>query len=118
LVVTALLGLVPALSLNVGFMISVFCVTPKVALFGLLVSDILHLVSQGPWQEKIAKKPVLDAEKGLHSAEVYVVDVGNALQSGANTRDEKPRLDETSRSECEQICCWHLRSSSGIIESI
>jgi hypothetical protein len=117
LVVAALIGLVPALSLNVGFMISVFCVTSKVALFGLLFSDILHLVIQGPWQEMIAKKPVVDAEKGLQSTEVYVVDVGNVLQSGADTRDEKPSLDEISRSECEQICCWHLMSSSGTSES-
>lgn len=98
-------------------MISVFCVTPKIALFGLLASDMIHLAFQGPWQEKISKKPVVDAEKGLQSTEVYVVDVGNVLQSGANTRDEKPRLDETSRSECEQICCWHLRSSNGTSES-
>ena len=48
-------------------MISVFCVTPKVALFGLLISDINHLAFQGPWQEKTAKKPVADAEKGLQS---------------------------------------------------
>ena len=63
-----LVGLVPALSLNVGFMISVFCVTPKIALFGLLVSDIIHLVFQGPWQEKTTKEPVADAEKGLQSS--------------------------------------------------
>jgi hypothetical protein len=117
LVVTALVGLVPALSLNVGFMISVFCVTPKVALFGLLASDMIHLVLQGPWQEKIAKKPVVDAEKGLQSTEVYVVDVGNVLQAGGNTRDQKSRLDETTRSDCEKICCWHLRSSSDTSES-
>lgn len=96
-------------------MISVFCVTPKVALFGLLVSDLVHMAFQGPWQEKLIKKPVVDAEKGLQSTadiqnniQEHVVDARKVLHSGANTRDEKPRLGETSRSECEQICCWHL----------
>jgi hypothetical protein len=67
LVVAALAGLIPALSLNIGFLISIFCVTPKVALFGLLVSDILHLVVQGPWQENEAKEQTMDVEKGLQS---------------------------------------------------
>lgn len=124
MLVATLVALVPALSLNVGFLISVFCVTPKVALFGLLFSDIIHLVFQGPWQEYIVKKPVVDAEKGLQStADIHesvpehVVDAGNVLQSDANTHDERPRPNETTRSECEQICCWHLGSSNGARES-
>jgi hypothetical protein len=125
LVTATLVGLVPALSLNVGFMISVFCVTPKVALFGLLVSDIIHLVFQGPWQESIAKKPVEDAEKGLQSTadihenvQEHVVDAGKALQSDANTHDEKPRLKETTRLACEKPCCWHLGSPNGAGDSV
>lgn len=61
------MGLVPALSLSIGFMISVFCVTPKIALFGLLVSDTLHLIFQGHWQENTTTEPVVDVEKGLQS---------------------------------------------------
>ena len=105
-------------------MISVFCVTPKVALFGLLFSDIIHLVFQGPWQETIAKKPVADAEKGLLStADIHeivqerAVDAGKVLRSDGSTHDEKPRPNETARSECELICCWHLGPSSGTSES-
>lgn len=103
-------------------MISVFCVTPKVALFGLLFSDIIHLVFQGPWQETVVKKPVVDAEKGLQStADIHerkpehVVDAEKVLQSDANTNthDERPRPNETTRSECERICCWHLGSANG-----
>jgi len=99
LTVATLVGLVPALSLNVGFMISVFCVTPKVALFGLLCSDIIHLVFQGPWQEKTTKKPVADTEKGLQSsadayskAQEHVV--GVKMQSG----------DEAYRQRAIQWC--------------
>lgn len=124
LIVAILVGLIPALSLNAGFMISVFCVTPKIALFGLLVSDIIHLILQGPWQENIVKKPVADAEKGLQvyvaiheNVQKHVEDAGKVLQSDANTHDEKPRLDETTRSECGQICCWHLGPSKGTRES-
>lgn len=94
-----LVGLVPALSLNVGFMISVFCVTPKIALFGLLVSDIIHLVFQGPWQEKTAKKPVVDAEKGLQSD----------VDARGNNQEHVGRMtmqsdDETYRQRAVQ---WH-----------
>lgn len=67
LVVAALVGLIPALSLNLGFLISVFCVTPKFALFGLLFSDIFHLLVNGPWQKEDAKKQEVDVEKGLQS---------------------------------------------------
>jgi len=47
---------------------------------------------------------------------VHVVDTGKALQSDANTHDEKSRLKETTRSECQQICCWHLGSPDGASE--
>ena len=67
LVVAALAGLVTALSLNIGFLIGVFCVTPKAALIGLLVSDTLHLAYQGPWQQQEAKEYPVDVEKGLQS---------------------------------------------------
>lgn len=124
MITAALVGLVPALSLNVGFMISVFCVTPKVALFGLLVSDIIHLVFQGPWQEKVVKKPMVDAEKGMQSSadihenvQEHVVDAGQALQPDANTHDKKLRLKETTHSDCQQICCWHLGPLDGASES-
>lgn len=67
LIVAAFVGLVPALILNTGILISVFCVTPKVAISGLLVSDLLHLAYQGPWQKETKKERVTDEEKGSHS---------------------------------------------------
>lgn len=67
LIVAAFVGLVPALVLNVGILISIFCVTPKVAISGLLVSDLLHLVYQGPWQKETKNERVVDEEKGPRS---------------------------------------------------
>lgn len=68
MIVAALVGLVSALSLNLGPLISVFCVTPKVTLCGMLLSDILHLMLQGPWREEKQNEKVGDVEDGLQSA--------------------------------------------------
>jgi hypothetical protein len=55
--------LVPAI-LSSGFIISIFAVVPKAALVGLLLSDLLHLAFQGPWQEESRRERVGDEEVG------------------------------------------------------
>ena len=117
LVVSALVGLVSALSFDLSLLISVFCVTPKVVLVGLLVSDILHLVFQGPWQEKNVKEHVVDAEKGSQfdndeNIKEHVADVEMAVQSDADAL-EASHLSKTTHSGCEQPCCWHIGPSNG-----
>lgn len=66
--VAALVGLVSALSLNLGALISVSVVTPKAALAGLLLSDILHLLLYGPWRAEEKNEKVGDVEDGLLNA--------------------------------------------------
>jgi hypothetical protein len=55
--------LVPAI-LSSGFIISIFAVVPKAALVGLLLSDLLHLAFQGPWQKESRRGRVGDEEVG------------------------------------------------------
>lgn len=68
LIVAAIVGLVSALCLNLGPFISVFCVAPKVTLCGIFLSDILHLVLQGPWRDEDKNEKVGDVEDGLQNA--------------------------------------------------
>jgi hypothetical protein len=60
----ALVGLVVPLILRSGLLISTFCVMPKAALAGLLLSDFLHLALQGPWQKESRRVRVGDEEMG------------------------------------------------------
>lgn len=76
--VATLIGLVSALSLNLGTLISVSVVTPKAVLAGLLLSDILHLLLYGPWRAEKKTEKEGDVEDGLQHAK----------------QDQKPEVEE------------------------
>jgi hypothetical protein len=103
LVLAALAGLITALSLNIGFLISVFCVTPKAALIGLLVSDTLHLAYQGPWQQQEVKEHPVDVEKGLQSN----VDASDNLEEDLTIAVSDTQSDADAHRQA--AIAWHRR---------
>jgi hypothetical protein len=60
----ALVGVMVPAILCSGILISTFVVMPKAAMVGLLLSDLLHLAFQEPWQKESSRERVGDEETG------------------------------------------------------
>jgi hypothetical protein len=89
----ALIGFTVPAILCSGFTISIFAVMPKAALVGLLLSDLLHLTFQGPWQKESKRERVGDEEMGsFPDADVSEKSISIATE---DVLTDVPRMEAT-----------------------